>query len=62
MFWTESLYLNTLVSPHTKAYYEMGDNLNSVFFIMNTGVFAGFTNDKFESVNTKLSLSFDNLD
>lgn len=55
--WSESVHLNYLTTTGLKNYWETGYSLNSLLFIGNVGVFAGFSGDKFESIMLKLTLS-----
>ena len=55
--WSESLHVNTLALPNTKIYWEAGYSLNSLFFLGNIGVFAGFKGGKFDGVQLKVSIS-----
>ncbi len=55
--WSESFHLNYLTTPDLNNYWEAGYSLNSLFFIGNIGVFAGFKNTGFESIAVKISIS-----
>jgi len=55
--WSESLHLNYLTTPDLNNYWEAGYSLNSLFFVGNMGVFAGFKESKFTSVMFKITLS-----
>ena len=55
--WSESLHFNYVSTPSLKNYWETGYSLNSLFFVGNVGVFAGFKENKFESVVIKFSIS-----
>ncbi|WP_297093697.1 DUF5686 and carboxypeptidase regulatory-like domain-containing protein [uncultured Draconibacterium sp.] len=55
--WSESLHLNYLTTPEYNNYWEVGYSLNNLFFAGNLGVFAGFSERDFESVQVKLSIS-----
>ncbi|WP_319480671.1 DUF5686 and carboxypeptidase regulatory-like domain-containing protein [uncultured Draconibacterium sp.] len=55
--WSESLHLNYLTTPEYNNYWEVGYSLNNLFFAGNVGVFAGFSESDFESVQVKLSIS-----
>lgn len=55
--WSESLHFNYITTPALKNYCEAGYSLNSLFFVGNAGVFAGFKGGKFESVMFKITIS-----
>ena len=55
--WSESLHLNYLTTPALHNYWEAGYSLNSLFFIGNVGIFAGFNEINFESIMLKISIS-----
>lgn len=55
--WSESFHLNYLTTPALKNYWETGYSLNSLFFVGNIGVFAGFRGNKFEQAAIKISIS-----
>ena len=55
--WSESLHLNYLTTPEYNNYWEVGYSLNNLFFAGNVGIFAGFSESDFESVQVKLSIS-----
>nr|WP_319509442.1 DUF5686 and carboxypeptidase regulatory-like domain-containing protein [uncultured Draconibacterium sp.] len=55
--WSESIHLNYLTTPDYNNYCEIGYSLNNLFFAGNVGVFAGFNESDFESVQIKLSIS-----
>jgi hypothetical protein len=55
--WSESLHFNLLSTPALKNYWETGYSLNSLFFVGNVGVFAGFSGSRFENVMVKISIS-----
>ncbi|HKL32148.1 MAG TPA: DUF5686 family protein, partial [Tangfeifania sp.] len=55
--WSESLHLNYLTTPALKNYWETGYSLNSLFFVGNIGVFAGFRGSEFDRVMVKFSIS-----
>ncbi len=55
--WSESIHLNYLTTPALHNYWEAGYSLNSLFFIGNVGVFAGFKETEFESIMVKISIS-----
>lgn len=55
--WSESLHLNYLTTPKYNNYWEVGYSLNNLFFAGNVGVFAGFSESNFESIQVKLSIS-----
>ncbi len=55
--WSESLHFNYLTTPALENYWEAGYSLNSLFFVGNIGVFAGFKGTDFESISVKISIS-----
>lgn len=55
--WSESLHLNYLTTLALKNYWETGYSLNSLFFVGNVGIFAGFKGRQFENVMLKISIS-----
>jgi len=55
--WSESLHFNYLTTPDLNNYWEAGYSLNSLFFLGNVGVFAGFKGSDFESISVKISIS-----
>lgn len=55
--WSESIHLNYLTTPDYYNYWEVGYSLNNLFFAGNLGVFAGFAESDFESIQVKLSIS-----
>lgn len=55
--WSESLHLNYLTTPSLHNYWEAGYSLNSLLFVGNVGVFAGFKESKIENVMIKITLS-----
>ncbi len=55
--WSESLHFNYLTTPDLNNYWEAGYSLNSLFFLGNIGVFAGFKGSDFESISVKISIS-----
>ena len=55
--WSESIHINYLTTPEFNNYWEVGYSLNNLFFAGNVGVFAGFNNSDFESIQFKLSIS-----
>jgi hypothetical protein len=55
--WSESIHFNYLTTPAMKNYLETGYSINSLFFIGNAGVFAGFNESRFESLMLKISVS-----
>jgi hypothetical protein len=55
--WSESLHLNYLTTPALSNYWEAGYSLNSLIFIGNVGVFAGFKEGKLENIMLKITLS-----
>jgi hypothetical protein len=55
--WSESVHLNYLTTPAISNYWELGYSLNSLIFIGNVGVFAGFKESKLENIMFKITLS-----
>ncbi|MCY1722177.1 DUF5686 and carboxypeptidase regulatory-like domain-containing protein [Prolixibacteraceae bacterium Z1-6] len=55
--WSESFHFNYLTTPALENYWEAGYSLNSLFFVGNIGVFAGFKGSNFESVSVKATIS-----
>ncbi len=55
--WSESLHLNYIATPEMNHYWEAGYSINNLFLIGNAGVFAGFNETAFKSVQFKISLS-----
>ena len=55
--WSESLHFNYLTTPDFKNYWEAGYSLNSIFFLGNIGVFAGFREKHFEQFKVKATIS-----
>ncbi len=55
--WSESLHLNYLNTPALRNYTEAGYSLNNLFFAGNIGIFAGFRDNKFETVVLKISIA-----
>ncbi|HSO86567.1 MAG TPA: DUF5686 and carboxypeptidase regulatory-like domain-containing protein [Draconibacterium sp.] len=55
--WSESLHLNYVTTPTLNNYWEAGYSLNSLLFVGNVGVFAGFKGTEFESFMIKITIS-----
>lgn len=55
--WSESIHLNYITTPQVNNYCEIGYSLNNLFFAGNLGVFAGFSQGSFNSLQFKLSIS-----
>ena len=55
--WSESIHLNYLTTPGLKNYWEAGYSLNSLFFVGNIGVFAGFEGSRYENIMVKFSIT-----
>jgi len=55
--WSESFHVNYLTTPDLKNYWEAGYSLNSLFFIGNIGLFAGFNGNHFERIAFKVSIA-----
>jgi hypothetical protein len=55
--WSESIHLNYLTTPTLENYWEAGYSLNSLFFVGNVGVFAGFRGSEFDGLMVKFSIS-----
>ena len=55
--WSESFHLNYLATPVLKNYWEVGYSLNSLFFLGNIGIFAGFKETTYQNVAIKVSIA-----
>lgn len=54
--WNENLHFAALYTQQLKPYYEFGYSVTRIAAIFGVGVFAGFNEDKFESVMLKVSI------
>uniref|UniRef100_UPI00321691FC DUF5686 and carboxypeptidase regulatory-like domain-containing protein n=1 Tax=uncultured Draconibacterium sp. TaxID=1573823 RepID=UPI00321691FC len=55
--WSESFHFNYLTTPALENYWEAGYSLNSLLFVGNIGVFAGFKGANFENISLKATIS-----
>lgn len=54
--WLENLHLGMLYTDRLKPYYEVGYSMNRILALAGVGVFAGFEQNKFQTIKVKFSL------
>lgn len=56
--WVENLHINYLTSKANPHYIELGYSVSQIFLMGSVGVFAGFSNGKYQSAGVQVSLDF----